>query len=526
MILSAVLVLAPQQIGGSWERFHALDGAGGQQSLAVLGDVDGDQTDDFAIGDPATLSVEVVSGATGASLYRLTRQDAGFGSTLAALGDLDSDGHADFAIGAPQADANGLVGNGVVEVVSGANGSTIYVRTGLVHNGRFGASLTSVAHGSGAIDLLVSAPEVSPNPSGGRGVAYLYSGMGILRFSVDGPDALSSMGWNTADVGSYGGAGSRSFAIGVPHAIVNGVPGVGKVVVYSASSGAVLDVITRSSSLAGTTITRVPDIDGDGRDELAFTEGGVFGATQAHVHLYGSTSGHLLTIIGRAYSLFGAALLADDFDHDGAPELAIGDPSHSVPAAVAAGAVWIHRLPGGEQAWLYEGCADRAGLGTSLHAAVLSPWGGPAPDFVAETRGLTTRIAEVFGYDDHLSAFPAGVGARAGGRVRFQIDFPPSEAGRRYLMLASLAGTGSTNFGGVQVPLARDALYTKMLLDPPGVLHHERGTLDSAGDARAMLDLPPRVALPWAGRTLHFAAVTVHGWLASISSCAARVDIL
>jgi hypothetical protein len=101
-------------------------------AACVLGDVDGDGRDDFAIGGsgggPGWVGgyVEVRSGATGALLLQLgppTSAGAGqvaFGSALAALGDVDGDGRPELAVAAPRHQPAAGSARGAVEVVSGA----------------------------------------------------------------------------------------------------------------------------------------------------------------------------------------------------------------------------------------------------------------------------------------------------------------------------------------------------------------------------------------------------------------------
>lgn len=136
-----------------------------------LGDLDGDGTNDFAIGGglpvvgvfqaPALAGrVDVFSGATGTTLYSLTfptntNYGNQFGKSMAAVGDLDGDGKMDFAIGSP----DGLgAGPGFIRVVSGVNGSTLQTLTAPNGAMQFGTALAAVADlgCDGRTDLIVT----------------------------------------------------------------------------------------------------------------------------------------------------------------------------------------------------------------------------------------------------------------------------------------------------------------------------------------------------------------------------------
>jgi hypothetical protein len=101
-------------------------------TAAIIGDVDGDGADDFAIGGPGGDSsyhggyVEVRSGATGALLRQLGSPSpvgiGGFGAALASAGDLDADGRGDLLVGVPSFDGGPGTQDdrGAVEVIRGA----------------------------------------------------------------------------------------------------------------------------------------------------------------------------------------------------------------------------------------------------------------------------------------------------------------------------------------------------------------------------------------------------------------------
>ena len=527
MILTFLLVCSLQRVGGAWDRYESYDWLTYPNALDTLGDWNDDGRDDLLIGRSdwpvaGTGTVLVLSGSDGTELLRIEQALPGFGRSVAALGDLDMDGVPDFAVGAPLANSNGLTQNGSVLWFSGKTGSILHLRTGYLRQGQFGAHLSSIRV-AGNEDLLVSAPEIAPNSSGGFGVAYLFEGRtASLRLSVNGPDAPNSGGWNTADAGSYGGA--SAFAIGTPSASLAGTPNAGRVTIYSATNGAIVEILAPPASRFGTALARLPDMDGDQRDDLAVVEDQ---STQIFVHLYGSASGRVRTIVGTPYSGFGRAILGADFDQDGEPELAISNPTFSPAGKPGAGAVFLYSLPDGNLIGRLDGSLANARMGNVLRAGRVNSLGGPGVDLICGSADLLVpRLAETFAFNECLFAESSNISAAVGGRLRFRLNFPASEAGAAYLVLASGSGIGSTNFAGVQVPLARDVLYDRMLVAPPLFFHGVRGRFDADGAANAALVPVPGSARLWVGRTLHLAAVSRHGWLGGIASTAVPIVIL
>ncbi|MBL8842838.1 MAG: S8 family serine peptidase [Planctomycetes bacterium] len=91
-------------------------------SLANVGDQDGDGRDDVLVGAPGLATAELLSGADGSTLLTLNYATVDrVGATVANVGDVDRDGFDDFGIGN---DAR----NRVVRIVSGATGALLYRR--------------------------------------------------------------------------------------------------------------------------------------------------------------------------------------------------------------------------------------------------------------------------------------------------------------------------------------------------------------------------------------------------------------
>jgi hypothetical protein len=161
------------------------------EALSLVGDTDGDGTADLAVGAPgqndgftAAGQVFVFSGVTGPA--RLTLHDpnphvlTSFGQTLAALGDYDGDGVPDLAVGAPDHNVAGRPPQqGQAVLFSGADGAVLatledpVVQSGT--NARYGYQIV-VAENAGGSDryLVVSAPFQTVNGVASQGQVFVY----------------------------------------------------------------------------------------------------------------------------------------------------------------------------------------------------------------------------------------------------------------------------------------------------------------------------------------------------------------
>ncbi|MCP4570440.1 MAG: VWA domain-containing protein [FCB group bacterium] len=182
----AVFVLS----GADGEIIRALYGSSNKvkfgSSVAGLGDVDTDDVPDFIVGAPSYTSVyawrgraRVVSGATGETIryhYGQAMSDY-LGTCVAGLGDIDGDEVDDYVIGAPYNDAGGMDA-GRAYVFSGATGSSIFEFTGESGGDRLGIAVADAGdvNGDGYSDIMVGASGHDGGGSG-QGAVYIYSGL-------------------------------------------------------------------------------------------------------------------------------------------------------------------------------------------------------------------------------------------------------------------------------------------------------------------------------------------------------------
>lgn len=218
-------------------------------AVAGAGDLDGDGLHDVLIGSPgadigaqATGNVTAYSGLTGAPLYPIHGISGGdlLGSSLASLGDLDGDNYCDFAIGVRGTDINGN-GSGSVTVYSGRLGMELYTRDGSVAGQGMGFSL---AH-AGDVDNDGHMDWISGSPQDGRGgnqagSTQVYSGLsGVLLFEFIGQEDFERMGEGVSTAGDLDGDGLSDFLVGAPGDTTMGV-NAGRLNVHAGSDGSTL----------------------------------------------------------------------------------------------------------------------------------------------------------------------------------------------------------------------------------------------------------------------------------------------
>ncbi len=213
--------------------------------------------------------------------------------------------------------------------------------------GAFGWRVDGVpdADGDGRGDVIVGAWREGPGSADQSGRAYLFSGAtGQLlatfvspNTQIDGQFALSVAGVPDVD-----GDGRGDVVIGAPQESTPGTqPLSGRVYVFSGASGALLrtlsiDPASRRHMLVGRVVAGLPDVNGDGRGDLAMaalnydaSNGGPGPGDCGFVFVFSGATGvplyALSSPIPEADGEFGYAIAAcGDLNGDGRPDIIVG----------------------------------------------------------------------------------------------------------------------------------------------------------------------------------------------------------
>lgn len=474
---------------GQFQREHQGTDADGQFGWIVcrVGDVNFDGIPEYGASsggaDPGQIGAQVFDGGSGTLLFQIPvpANSRAYGQSMDGVGDWNGDGRADFAVGDYFNDVNGMQQAGTVYVYSGADAGLLLRLDGEVAGHQFGKGLRGGgdANGDGIQDLLVWSWR-----SAGHVVHVLAGGVGAEVYRL-----------TTLTGNGYFGSG--------------------------------LDFLE--------------DLDADGCDEILVgaPEAGAF--SQGEAYLFSGRSGALvhrwhgetdqLARFGESISSLG------DWDKDGVDDLAVGSP-HNDPNT-GQGKVFFYSGEDGRLLHTVTTWEENSRLGETLDGGMDVNGDGLndalLPSDAAEAHDIFWAGAVyVFSFDPYLDASDRLISASSGGTIAFALDFPVTEAGLDYRLLASTNVLGNQGPGtkpwmtlsGVTIPLVETALTHRMFNRPPAVFAGAQGTLDANGSAAVTLTLPPGSAASEVGRTFRFAAVSIQAnGHASASSAAVLLTI-
>ncbi len=516
----------------------------GEGEVAGAGDMDGDGIPELIVGAPwaspggnsAAGTAFVYSGATGALLYRFDGANSGdfLGVSVSGAGDVDGDGFADVIIGAQNTSLSGFTRGGSAYVYSGATGAQLFRFDGSATADVLGASVAGAGDvdGDGLDDLLVGATGVSqPSTQLNTGAAYVFSGAdGSVLHVFYGQGDEDRFGSAVASAGDVDADGVPDILAGAFLAD-NGIAlrTAGAAYVYSGATGQLLYEFLgqEHGGLLGQAVAGAGDVDGDGHADFIIAEpqadvSGRVDAGSVFVHS-GRDGSVLYRLDGDRDSIrIGSAVAGPgDVDGDGYPDLLVGASGADPNTLRDAGSAFLYSGRTGLLMLRIDGQSRYGSFGLDVAGA-----GDVDGDSLSDFAILSAPAARVYDYKPFLLADRYSLSAAVGGRVHYSLVFPPSEAGQRYLLLASLTGTGPWMVAGGCVPLTYDALTDTLIHSPPAFVSGTAGFLGPAGDALAVLDAPPGALASYVGSRFWLAAVSYDpGLVLRRASVALSLDI-
>ena len=285
-------------------------------------------------------------------IQRIDGNDPGDRRGQALLGgvDFNADGHADLVIGAPFDDANGLVDNGSITLISGATGLPLVTRAGLATDDHFGFALALAGdlNADGVTDIAVGAPNAL-GPGGRPGSVRVLSGATFQPLltvfgELDGEEFGHALAGNFDENGDgvpdlIVGAPSSDYPLGPTglQVIDGGYAGI-----VSGASGNLFGriVFMSAGNRCGYAVADVGDANADGDSDFAIGVPGPSEVVYVGDDVLTASNFALLLSGPQTQSGFGSAISGGlDVTGNGRPELVIGAPFQDVGGLVDAGVV-------------------------------------------------------------------------------------------------------------------------------------------------------------------------------------------
>jgi hypothetical protein len=193
-------------------------------------------------------------------------------------------------------------------------------------------------NGDGIVDLAIGAP-YDPTAASDAGSVRIHSGKdGSVLATIYGAAADEYFGWSVARMPDLDGDGLDDLAVGALGTQVSATSS-GSVYLYSGRTGALQRRIDNPSSGSsfGYLIGPMGDVDGDGIADLYVSH------YSGEVGVHSGADGHEITkITGSEVEYFGYAVCAvDDLDGDGVRDLLIGAKHHVNTQGYVVGAAYV-----------------------------------------------------------------------------------------------------------------------------------------------------------------------------------------
>ncbi len=265
-----------------------------------------------------------------------------FGDSIAKVGDVNGNGTSDVIVGAPSETINGNFGaDGRVYLIEGSDGSIIRTLTDTDSGRSFGFSVADVQAPDGSSYVAVATANLNIQAD------VFETELIRLINASDGSvvQAFTSQTFTNivlTDAGDINGDGSPDVLVGSPADTVDGAAGAGRAHVLGGGDGETLFTLTSPNptggenlgapSNFGTSVAGGMDFNGDGTPDL------VVGApddseSNGRVYLFDGANGTVIETIAsqstyNTLGSFGASVAnAGDVNADGTPDILVGAPT-------------------------------------------------------------------------------------------------------------------------------------------------------------------------------------------------------
>lgn len=351
-------------------------------SVSGVGDMNGDQRSEYVVADPnasplgkafaGTVTLFDSSGSVIKTHFGENPQDR-FGTVVEGVGDINGDGFPDFMVLAPNYDGVAGMDTGKVYLYSSL-GPLLWSWEGPLPGALAGASLAGTLdlNGDGKRNILVGAYLFDAPAGNSSGRVYIFNSVGFQIGFIDGPVVGGQFGVSIAGV--RGSSSDFGFIIGANGTSAPTGFATGRVYAYGPSGNFLWSRDGREGGENfGLSVVIAGDLDGDARDDVVAggpAHDGTVGSNSGRIEALSTFGSPLWDVDGQVpLDAFGYSLdTLGDVTGDCWPDLVVGGTDAFGAAGASVGRVYLVDGAGFSR-WFVEGTLAGRRLGTSVSSA-------------------------------------------------------------------------------------------------------------------------------------------------------------